>query len=643
MNNEIYKEIISEFTGKLAKRRFLGLEYALYIFSIMPPGKKKKYFLRLEDSGRTHKFEVKNGDPIPRQNGLLLNISLEKYQDYAYSYGRGGGIVQFKSIVKDHNDNGGIPFIKMPQLAYWQNKHVYFCGYELEDTRLVFFLIFDFEPDDESQKNSDKHWFKIAEIELGELNINPILRYVEHQFHKRLIFNEDYLKILAEKIDRTEFSSIHESIREISTNYKYNNYLQKIYYDFLINNFFLYRDKLTDISQEKLLDLTRKFEKNQRNLFRIRRYRDHFLHQINVYLLGLAIINIINGTFKGAIIDDFNKAYFTGANQKYQNINDISFIWFIAAMFHDIAYPIEKCGGWLDAFFQQYIYRQKDNRSILEANINIANMISDVDYNSFIEELAEYHRKLNFRKENLNYTDIMNEQSVNKGCEVRTQILDQIIRHRDHGILAAVMLLQSFRDENEIFKFLFPAAAAISIHNFLWTDKEILDNPCQTCKKYRCEKCKEWGKSYDKYYKNWAERNKNRPSRDKVEDLRYISYENDPVGFLLVLCDLLQDWGRYDFENLKQAVDPYFDPCQLVKIETEDNKIVFEIEIKTEFYYYHPQEIRKLLNYKGQVVRVFSRLQFIKGYDVIIRFEGPEEIGTFEFSMNNFSKKYDQH
>jgi hypothetical protein len=637
MNSKTYKKIIAEFVEKLTERRFLGQEYALYIFSIKPPENNNEYLLSLEAYGSTFKYNKKNGFPIPQKNGLLLNISLKKYQDYAYAYGRGGGIVRFISIVNDHENNGGKPFIEMKQLEYWQDKHVYFCGYEFEDTRLVFFLIFDFEPDKPSQKNGDKRCTEIAERELYEININPILRYVEHQFHKRQIFNEDYLNILAEKINRKEFLSIHESIREISSNYKYNNYLQKIYYDFLIKNFLLYRDKLTPGSQEKLLDLTRKFEKNQRNLFRIPRYRDHFLHQINVYLLGLSIIHIIYGIFNGKLIDDFNQVYFTGGNKEYQTINDISFIWFLAAMFHDIAYPVEKCGDWLDAFFQQYIYRQKDNRPILEARINIANMISDVDYNSCIEELAEYHRKLNFRKGDLNYMAIRNEQSVNKGCEVRTQVLDQIIRHRDHGILAAVMLIHSFRNENEIFRFLFPAVAAISVHNFLWTDKEILHDPCKTCIKYRCEKCMEWKKSYDKYFENMAERNKNRPNRDKVEDLRYISFEKDPMGFLLTLCDLLHDWGRYDLENLKQAFDPYFDPCQLAKIENEDNKIVFEIKIKTKFYG-RTKEIRKLLNYKKrQVVQVFSRLKFIKGYDVIIKFVGTKKIETVEFSMNDFS------
>ncbi len=637
MNSKTYKKIVTEFVKELSERRFLELEYAVYIFSIKPPEKTNEYLLRLEASGNTLKFDKKNGFPIPRKNRSSLNISLKKYQDYAYAYGRGGHTDRFISIVDDHENNGGKPFINRQKLEYWQDKYVYFCGYEFEDTRLVFFLIFDFEPDKPSEKNDGKNCTKIVEKEIYGFNINPILRYVEHQFHKRVIFNEDYLNILKEKIDNTEFSSIHQSIRDISSNFNYNNYLQKVYYDFIIKNFFLYRDKLTDFSQEKLLDLTRKFEKNQRNLFRIPRYRDHFLHQINVYLLGLAIINIIYGISKVNLIDDFNQAYFTGANQKYQNINDVSFIWFLAAMFHDIAYPVEKCGGWLDAFFQQYIYRQKDNRSILEANINISNMISDVDYNSCIEELAEYHRKLNFRKRNLNYTAMTNKKSVNKGCEVRTQILDQIIRHRDHGILAAVMLLQSFRDENKIFRFLFPAAAAISIHNFLWTDREILDNPCKTCKKYRCEKCREWGKSYDKYFRNWAERNKNRPNCDKVENLEYISYENDPVGFLLVLCDLLQDWGRYDFENLKQAFDPYFDPCQLVRIGCDDNKIVFEINIKKGFYSGRPEDKRKLLNYKGQVVKTFSRIQFINGYDLIIKFTGPKKIGTFEFSLNEFN------
>ena len=76
MNIEIFKEIIDKFAGKLAERRFLGHEYALYIFSIVSPEKSNNYLLRLETSGSTPNFDKEKGFPIPQKNIQVLYRSV---------------------------------------------------------------------------------------------------------------------------------------------------------------------------------------------------------------------------------------------------------------------------------------------------------------------------------------------------------------------------------------------------------------------------------------------------------------------------------------------------------------------------------------------------------------------------------------
>jgi hypothetical protein len=543
MNVQESKQIIDDFAQKLAERQFLGEEYIVYIFSLSE--NIENCFISLEAFRATMNFDESNGYPIPCSEGdsLKLKVTFKSYQRYKYS--RGGNRCPFDSIVKDHRNKGGKTFIRdnSKKYRYWKDKHVYFCGYQFEGKHLVIVLVFDFDPDQPSgdkEKRSDQK----AEKELISIYLNPILRRVEDTYHKKCIFNEDYLRVLQDKIDNKLFKPVNDSIKDLNIDYEHTHYLQRIYYDFLIENFSIY-NQLSPLHQEKLLILAREFEKNQKNLFRIRNYRDHFLHQFNVYIIGIAVISIINSELKNDIVEDFNLSYSPISRQVYKEANDVSLMWFLTSMFHDIAYPVEKCGAWLDSFFQEYIYRKGDNSTIVETDINISNMIYDVEYNSCIEELAEYHRKLNFRTRKINYKNITEESNVNKGCEVRSQILDQTIRRRDHGILSAIMILHKFRREKKIFRFLFPAAAAISIHNFMWIDKNFLKDPCNSCPGLECEKCNKWNEAYDKYFEDWIERNKNISNRDQVEELRYISYKKNPLGFLLFLCDLLQDWGRH--------------------------------------------------------------------------------------------------
>ena len=114
------------------------------------------------------------------------------------------------------------------------------------------------------------------------------------------------------------------------------------------------------------MSLAKEFEKKQKNLFIIPFYRDHFLHQSNVYLLGITIISILERKFKNNIVEDFNRSYYPVDGQKYQYRHDACAIWFLASMFHDISYPVEKSGQWLDAFshklFPLYVHKLKQVR-----------------------------------------------------------------------------------------------------------------------------------------------------------------------------------------------------------------------------------------------------------------------------------------
>lgn len=646
METETLDNIVKEFAEQLRDRQFFGANYGTYIFSLKTDEEHSIHELILEASEASFLFNDKNGYPIPLESKWSLKIPAKKY--LIYKYVRGGSRISFKTILKDHKAAGGDPFLTKDQIEHWEDQPVYFCGYEFEKNPLVVVLVFDLGPNKSStpkpapKKKADKAAEKrnetrlttqIAENELLTIYLNPIFKRVEDEHHKKSIFNKDYLFVLQKQIDDSLFSPIKESIDGLKKDMGQSHYLQRVYYNFIIDNFSIYK-QLEAKHQDKLLALSKEFERHQKNLFRIPNYRDHFLHQFNVYILGVAFISVIHGQFFNNMVEHFNNSYSPEENHKYKDIHDVCVIWFLTSMFHDIANPVEKSGKWLDAFFQEYVYPSKHGKPLLKTNINLSRVIADTDYSNCFEELAEYHRKLNVGEKGIDYESIADDTIVSKGCEIRSMIFDQTIRNRDHGILSSIMLLHKFRMEKEILRFLFPAAAAISIHDFLWIDDDIFDEPCIKCSTFDCESCTKWKGAYNEYFKKWKKFSKS--EKDNFGNLRYISYERDPVGFLLILSDSLQDWGRHDVDYPAQAYDPFYNPSALSALEVEGNKIVFEIKIKASPCM--DKKTRALLFEKRKyIAKIFSRLRFIEGHDFVVRFHLPDE-ETLEFSMNFFSR-----
>lgn len=382
----------------------------------------------------------------------------------------------------------------------------------------------------------------------------------------------------------------------------------------------MFYGKIKFEQQEKFLSLTREFENNQKNLFLIPYYRDHFFHQCNVYLLGLVILSIMcNKDFNRNIKDDFNIAYRLPEHEEYKDFPDVALIWFIASMFHDIAYPVEKIIQWLDPFVKQYICPAEYHKPILTTTVNISKIISDHSYSKCIENLAEYHRELKFTSNVIEYEDFNTSPDIKKACKIRNRIISRTIDSLDHGILSALMLLNRFQADNEISKYLFPAVSAISVHNSQWIDEDTFKEPCKSCKDdHQCGKCRGWKETYDKYFEN------------DEKPLRYIKFEKNPVEFLLILCDTLQDWGRHNYEQLSQVNEFLQNQSNLTDIKIADKKIIFDF--KTDFEAGMDFVQRK----KQEIAKVFSRLKFIEDHDIVVNLYPPGKDEPIVFSMNSF-------
>lgn len=272
--------------------------------------------------------------------------------------------------------------------------------------------------------------------------------------------------------------------------------------------------------------------------------RDHFVHSVNVFILGLVIYS--NNSKMRTLIND-----------SMLNIPDeeksAGFLemWGVAALMHDIGYPAEIAHNNIIGYFDR---------------LNADTERSNNDVHPYIE--IGYFDRFN------SITVSHKEDAVGFGADVYLKPLD-LISHRlaevygggddtrmdnslmknhingyfpymhsagftDHGFFSAVMVLRQFacmlRDDKDSEKqglsessyreLIIEAATAIFLHNS-WRYVHYLQKNETFYKK--------------EYYKSDAYRALPEDKKAKGEKL---SPEQFPLGYLMILCDELQDWNR---------------------------------------------------------------------------------------------------
>jgi hypothetical protein len=237
---------------------------------------------------------------------------------------------------------------------------------------------------------------------------------------------------------------------------------------------------------ESGVKIIQKFEKfNTHILSEIPRYRDHYIHQLIVFLIGICMIDSLK-----KVEADHNKLEMICINAYHKNrfqtvefkLEDIERIWFITALFHDIAYPLEKVNSWLWSILDIFIAESARGNEI---NISLSEVLFNPVYIEKIEDLSKFHNiELNRCEPN-----------------IRTAILEVLANKNekhsslDHGIMGALILLS-----NETLKLtdILPSASAIALHNKLLERSEI----------------------------------------------NAIYFEKHPFAFILIYADLLHEWSR---------------------------------------------------------------------------------------------------
>lgn len=279
-----------------------------------------------------------------------------------------------------------------------------------------------------------------------------------------------------------------------------------------------------------LLDVLRRYEENAATL--IDRQRDHYIHSVNVFILGLCIY-IQNTGFREAFdTTNLNKTeYLNSYDTKHE---EFFYRWGIAALFHDVGYPIEIIGKQLSKFLE--FVSSVGGGALLKSRIEfenfaelnqIAEIASRSEFTGAYKNKYASSRDLDLFKP-IDLLAYKLHLSLGVDLNVIKAALDGFVDTMakfgfiDHGFYSAIIvlkwygfLIQSCRYKPEYFFYpVLDSASAILLHN---------------------------------YYKNVI-------MKAPFEKGSLLTHEH-PIAFLLILCDELQEWDRkaYGILDRKQA------------------------------------------------------------------------------------------
>lgn len=267
--------------------------------------------------------------------------------------------------------------------------------------------------------------------------------------------------------------------------------------------------------------------------------RDHVIHALNTYLLGYYI------------------------NDKYLDNKVDKFQWKLAALFHDIGYPI--------------VSSQKIIKRYIQTMGKIENELSIEIFNPVINLVPMNFEKLAIEKNAFNY--IQNQickwdLGVNVQKRYDTMICTDKICHGIIGALTVLHLIDSMYQKHnpERVKEFKPVEGSD------WNQEHFENDVVPACSAIFLHDLKDG--AFDKIDKNKA-----------------------PLPYLLKLCDELQNWDRPNGEGESEPSENY-------GISIEDGKLTFYVEDETKI-----KDIKKgikCLNDNSIIVRLVSREGTIK-------------------------------
>lgn len=326
----------------------------------------------------------------------------------------------------------------------------------------------------------------------------------------------------------------------------------------------------------KLIEKVKRFEELGGRL--TPNQRDHFLHSVFVFLLGLGIYEQncnYRASFERYALN--KKSY----PDSYDTKNEEFFYrWGIASLFHDIAYPLEITLKQINRYANFICSYPEIDAQSLEVKLQLCNFeeftkLPLIKPNTIYEEgfsskYPNYKEKFHsdamaILSESIAFNFNLNFNDVNKKIRQFVRDMDEG-NFIDHGFYSSIIILRWYHylinstSWNPAY-FYIPiadAASAIFLHNYF--EHGLMDS-------------------------------------FKLEPLKA---EIHPIAYLLILCDHLQEWKRecYGEESLKKEYPTDFD---LVV-----NNSTMEVSYKFSKYYSNMHDFSELRTKIYKLLNVYD-------------------------------------
>lgn len=258
------------------------------------------------------------------------------------------------------------------------------------------------------------------------------------------------------------------------------------------------------------------------------RYRDHFIHQFQVFLLGYYMINH-NANLQNLLVEYLKEKGCSESNEDL--LDQVITCWFLSSMFHDIAYPIEKTnkllGSYLKAAFLKRDFHY-EAREITPEEL-LKELRLTIPWGNFLgiyDGIFDYYKTI--------LCDLICERIEGDVKQSITKtLIQQIVKNQNHGLFSALILMHCSYENLPPEKKIIVREAALSM---------ALHTP----------------EIYREIF--MAKRG-------------LLSPKEFPFGFLLVFCDNAQQWRRPRLSDLLEDIQ-----IELKKLDISDDNISVELE-----------------------------------------------------------------
>ena len=311
--------------------------------------------------------------------------------------------------------------------------------------------------------------------------------------------------------------------------------------------------------------------------------RGHFIHQFEVFLLGMNIILKLKDL--GHDLKDIFG---------FDDIDEIIYCWLIVSTAHDLGYPLESLDDILDTISKLYSkigFPQLEDKF---KKLEIGNLIKEnPDFQSIFvdsDDAVSAPDKIEIGK--LIHDELVGSLDLEKGeipkvKELQIKMLTKPSHAYASSVLLAKVIIESLLKKSTVaevrglwkFRAVKKAVAAIALHGLTVNKK---------------------------------------PEKDDSFFIGKISFDKNPFAYLLFVIDNIQDWGRAIFIKKDKIWPDYI----LDSFEfTSDGNMILEYHVVHDTWEDGiDADVRKYLKEKDKMINMACKPSKKLGIDIILHF-----------------------